>query len=1350
MGEEAALAAGLTALQFDQWQRDQEALARELNLEYGEAGARDLEGVIREIERKVLKGDHLQIPGELQKNPLLWLERVTTLTQDQMRFFLSDKETTHPVEIYLKRVLELGGYEGDVDGLIRSIGGSRRISNSANQAEMGRAASLFSTIASLFSSTLNSSKLTLTLMSFLMRRISDSIRALLSSSFATLESIFETFSSNFWSWDWVRVWPSLSSKNPEERNLRVSSALANLWSTFSNRLSIFKNSLLVSSNPRSMRSLSPESPSPKTLNWLLISSMMTELYRWVSSGVGIGFGVFLSFMRKILESSPRQVKSIYGEAFGSASSLGLASGYYQFLKRWGFSDRAIAWFSGTEEILFSLMMIEGISLALHYLFGVDRSMGRYVGSWGSALMFPLFHPEVKRWVRENGKLELKGARATWKDWGWLFVIALGLRQAYVVLVGGLTAFGPLIAIGAALGLVGLAHSFYDAVIAQKISKPLAMAGKGVGEISVDSLLKELKDILPWPIHYRVDENQVRTWLQIAHEGGSQSLLEQLRRFTNESEIRAAIIGSSEAKAQALFQIFINAGIPEPILSPVEEPVKISTTATSNGVPIAMVQVNPQAYAVHVVVQADLQGRITADHDTQTFTYTGPGGVRTNDPKEVVKHLRSDEEAVKVFEAEHPDLHVIAFADNACLFFNQGFVTFTQGQLFHIDSENPTAHSYSSLVIKKDGKVEMGEVTYSQQDARIQVLMAGQDITDEVEGVTFGQFLLEGGGNPRKDIENIIPQFQDLRHVFQLPRIFIKDISDVQGEIVSRGEVYFGVSELSENDYASAKEAWIHAIHLSLKVKVGLRVGDRIEFQEKAVSQEVLRKLLEKMGYQEKEAGAVRRKGEFAFKGNGIDIFLKEGVYPRTVVGVTQDGSFVLLGNGGKSGREGTTLGEIAQLAAEKGCVQAMLLDHGGNAKIFANGSYLLSPGFMRGAAPSKILITKKKEIFSFESWAKEKITGGLSLKEWMESQTVYDILWTLGRGTRSFAVSENDLSVLDAALVELMIQVKHPDLIEQAKAFQAKAQRLSLGLETRRLLAEEGLDQTVRNVEQELEGKVERGEFQKGLVTLDFSSDVTWSIRQDTKGALSEMEIGEMTEQLNSETLGVTHVQVSRPKDLSLALAYLMGLKTKLRHFQKKVLGALKPSADQKPVCLFPDMDLLVQSLGGLSPTEFIKESGTENRKMVFVERKRSREEFDALCKEHHIPQDRVLFLTDLNEQDARAAVDTKVRELFQGKEVEKWLLGHRENRNLYEPIQGLFDKFMYGQEMVSVMAAICYGDAEAMTRALLQHGFKADELKGLLVDLGEHQVTPFTSVSHWRDRMQKFRETTEMTEKSM
>ncbi|MBI1870652.1 MAG: AAA family ATPase [Chlamydiae bacterium] len=397
---------------------------------------------------------------------------------------------------------------------------------------------------------------------------------------------------------------------------------------------------------------------------------------------------------------------------------------------------------------------------------------------------------------------------------------------------------------------------------------------------------------------------------------------------------------------------------------------------------------------------------------------------------------------------------------------------------------------------------------------------------------------------------------------------------------------------------------------------------------------------------------------------------------------------------------------------------------------------------------------KQNLIQNFESWAQENITAGLSLREWMESHTVYDILWTLGDATHSFAketsLSENDLKTLDAVLVELMIQVKHPDLIREAEAHQAKTERLSLELEARRLLDEEGLGQTVQNIEQELEGKVERGEFQQSSITLDFSGDVTWSIRQDMNGASFEMEIGEMTAQLNSQTLGVTHVQMSRPRDLSLALAYLIGLKTKLRHFQKKFLAALKPSADQKPVCLFPDMDLPVQSLGGLSPTEFIKESETGNRKMVFVERKRSREEFDTLCREHQIPQDRVLFLTDLNEQDARSAIDTKVRELFRGKEAEKWLLGHRENRNLYEPIQGLFDKFMYGQEMVSVMAAICYGDAEAITRALLQHGFKPDELEGLLVDVDEHQVTPFANVSRWHDQMEKFREATEMTERSM
>jgi hypothetical protein len=145
--------------------------------------------------------------------------------------------------------------------------------------------------------------------------------------------------------------------------------------------------------------------------------------------------------------------------------------------------------------------------------------------------------------------------------------------------------------------------------------------------------------------------------------------------------------------------------------------------------------------------------------------------------------------------------------------------------------------------------------------------------------------LDEKGNPRRDIENVIPEFQDLRHVFQLPKITTSNLVLPSGRAVSKREIYFGADQMSSNNYALAKIAWQRAVLLENSVSVSFKTDNRIETTIVRIPVEMLRKMLIENRYKEARDGQINARGLFSVEGNRIRIFFQEGIYPRTIMGV---------------------------------------------------------------------------------------------------------------------------------------------------------------------------------------------------------------------------------------------------------------------------------------------------------------------------------------------------------------------------------------------------------------------------------------------------------------------------------
>ncbi len=362
--------------------------------------------------------------------------------------------------------------------------------------------------------------------------------------------------------------------------------------------------------------------------------------------------------------------------------------------------------------------------------------------------------------------------------------------------------------------------------------------------------------------------------------------------------------------------------------------------------------------VHVAIQEELQGRFGIDRNTETAFFREADGSLITDNAAVHEKIETDDAMIRRFEASHPSQTVVAAVDNSSLFANQGFVTFAHGKLFYPVGEDIRAHPYSSLILRKNGTFLMEDVSYrAGNNGTIHAFANGGEIQKDIDYATFGQFLLDGRGHPREDIESIIPQFQDLRHVYTLPKILARDLPDSStGKLASKEEIYFDVSQMSRNGYALAQNAWKSPVRMDLTVALSFKEGTDRVTTEVAVPEAVLRKALKDSGYLEND-GEITERGQFKFEEGKIKIFFKPGIYPRTLMGLTPGGELVVLGISGKSGRKGSTLVESAALASKYGLSQAMLLDHGGNAKIWANGDYALPSSQGRYLRTAAIFIT---------------------------------------------------------------------------------------------------------------------------------------------------------------------------------------------------------------------------------------------------------------------------------------------------------------------------------------------------------------------------------------------------------
>jgi Cft2 family RNA processing exonuclease/beta-phosphoglucomutase-like phosphatase (HAD superfamily)/ADP-ribose pyrophosphatase YjhB (NUDIX family)/1-acyl-sn-glycerol-3-phosphate acyltransferase len=375
-----------------------------------------------------------------------------------------------------------------------------------------------------------------------------------------------------------------------------------------------------------------------------------------------------------------------------------------------------------------------------------------------------------------------------------------------------------------------------------------------------------------------------------------------------------------------------------------EPYRVSTGQEA----VAVFRADTQLVDLIPSVQPEMQGRLHAvDREMSQMVYQDAEGHAVHGRGPVSSHLWPDARHVQ----NMPE-HVFGYIANDNLFANRHFVLWHKGRIYYPvtaeGAEDVENRSYSSLVYWKDRRVSIQDVRYKLDDAadpfepHARIFIGDRDVTDEVIFATFGQRLVKTDPESavdavtRVDLATLIGrgEFQDLRHVFQLPLFTSMDFSDMEKDVAGGG-VYLGLEQLAQNHYALAAEAYHGPVMLERRISYVSSSGRAVTrtTRHEKLKTKNLKKKLESYGYREVEK--VRDRGEFRFDPGTerLEIFLKLDPYPHTMVGIDGKGNFMAVAVSGKSGRHGPTLEEMQEIAVRKDMVDAILLVNGGSSRM---------------------------------------------------------------------------------------------------------------------------------------------------------------------------------------------------------------------------------------------------------------------------------------------------------------------------------------------------------------------------------------------------------------------------------
>lgn len=345
-----------------------------------------------------------------------------------------------------------------------------------------------------------------------------------------------------------------------------------------------------------------------------------------------------------------------------------------------------------------------------------------------------------------------------------------------------------------------------------------------------------------------------------------------------------------------------------------------------------------------------------------------------------------------FRAVYPDREILAIQGIGDLTMNHWNVAylrspFTGGQpeILHLLDEPIQDRVYSCLVKWHDQtpRYEVRDVRFNRylynarRDDPAVVQIDGQDVADKIEFAVYGQHVIvpgpNGMGSQVFEPSEIIHQFSDVRHLFQLPNLNPKDSRPrYYFGRVQMDDIWFGEAELLDSRNLR-RAALAGSIELNrLYQGLGASLDQVSEALTKSATPYVMRPqptgvlrydeipvyLDAKGAHSAAEWRSVP--GDDAF----IEIRLRENRYPCTMIGVDPEGAFYLYAwKGTYSAWPGLTLRQAARQLLLGGATSAILCDEGGDVfQYFNDGTGLapvIKPG--RGQVRAVFVVARPKK-----------------------------------------------------------------------------------------------------------------------------------------------------------------------------------------------------------------------------------------------------------------------------------------------------------------------------------------------------------------------------------------------------
>jgi len=423
-------------------------------------------------------------------------------------------------------------------------------------------------------------------------------------------------------------------------------------------------------------------------------------------------------------------------------------------------------------------------------------------------------------------------------------------------------------------------------------------------------------------------------------------------------------------------------------------------------PVGTMVANPTRIRFDVRVLGNAQGNLSIfDRKSNKRRYQPTSEeAPTSDSKRIYSLFLPFDEAMTTSLEANPGNQALTWLDFSNNFGNPEHISFFNGQVnyptgynlgkkFEQSFENP----FYSVVQHTDGRIEFAYVRYEITNV--------ERVEGYYERVSAKAFIGESELDPNTVIFSAIPLivqgqridlsdairkgiFQDLRSLFSLVpikhprRAGDTAYADSRVSEAQQDGVFFGLGQLSDNDYEKAAQALNGPVTLSTTLPIA-------EGEDIAFTREEMKKVLLAGGYvEETDASRVQagqpEEGKYIFTSdNEILIYIRPNVYPHQLVGRTNDGNIFIQAIGGASGRVGVSVKDLFEYAERMGLTDLMTISQGTGVLLGYNDqgqpdfeSYraIVSPSRGRRVGSAVINILKDNAMVSSPSDVK---TGGI-------------------------------------------------------------------------------------------------------------------------------------------------------------------------------------------------------------------------------------------------------------------------------------------------------------------------------------------------------------------------------------